>query len=63
LPHFHYVGISMGGLFGVAACAKAPHAGCFREEPDAGNSPARICEDESRMAQLLDRDPQTLIFR
>lgn len=24
LPDFHYVGISMGGLFGVVACAKAP---------------------------------------
>ncbi len=24
LPSFHYVGISMGGLFGVATCAKAP---------------------------------------
>ncbi|MER8621671.1 hypothetical protein NKG99_33675, partial [Mesorhizobium sp. M1409] len=27
-----------------------------REEPGAGNPPARICEGESRMAELLDRD-------
>ncbi|WP_292327511.1 hypothetical protein, partial [Mesorhizobium sp.] len=28
-----------------------------REEPGAGNPPARICEGESRMAELLDHDP------
>ncbi|MER8448343.1 hypothetical protein NKH52_35060, partial [Mesorhizobium sp. M1066] len=27
-----------------------------REEPGAGNPPARICEGESRMAELLDHD-------
>ena len=31
-------------------------AGYFREEPGAGKPPARICEGESRMAELLDRD-------
>ena len=28
-----------------------------REEPGAGKPPARICEGESRMAELLDHDP------
>lgn len=27
---------------------------------DAENSPARICESESRMAELLDHDPISL---
>ncbi|SDH40908.1 hypothetical protein SAMN05216338_10091, partial [Bradyrhizobium sp. Rc2d] len=28
-----------------------------REEPGAGNPPARICEGESQMAELLDHHP------
>jgi hypothetical protein len=30
------------------------------EEPDAGNPHVRICEGESRMAELLDRDHASL---
>ena len=33
-------------------------AGYPREEPGAGKPHARICEGESRMAELLDRDPR-----
>ncbi len=32
-------------------------AGYLREEPGAGKPHARICEGESRMAELLDHDP------
>lgn len=31
--------------------------GYSREEPGAGKPHARICEGESRMAELLDHDP------
>jgi len=33
------------------------NAGYLREEPGAGKPLARICEGESRMAELLDHDP------
>jgi hypothetical protein len=33
-----------------------------REEPGAGNLHARICEGESRMAELLDHSPATERF-
>ena len=29
-------------------------SGYLQEEPDAGKPPVRICEGESRMAELLD---------
>lgn len=32
------------------------------KRPGAGNPPARICEGESRMAELLDRDPDLRMF-
>jgi hypothetical protein len=37
--------------------------GNLQEEPSAGKPHARICEGESRMAELLDQPPRTRVER